>query len=79
MEYDPVFAVYRHAVHQSGPQALVELGFRDPIKTCFDGRRRRSGATELSERVREANGCAACEDVLQVLHALDEPLDLLFL
>ena len=26
MEYDPVFAVYRHAVHQSGPQALVKLG-----------------------------------------------------
>ena len=30
----------------------------------------------LSEPVREANGCAACEDARQVLHALDEPLDL---
>ncbi len=66
----------RHAVHQPGPQALVELGLRVPIKTCFDGRRTSSGATELSEPVREANGCAACEDARQVLHALDEPLDL---
>ena len=31
-------------------------------------------ATELSELVREANGCAACEDARQVLHALNEPL-----
>ena len=25
-EHDPVLAVNRHAVHQPGPQALVELG-----------------------------------------------------
>ena len=75
-EHDPVLTVHRHAVHQPGPQALVELGIRVPIKTCFDGRRTSSGATELSEPVREANGCAACEDARQVLHALDEPLDL---
>ena len=68
--------MHRHAVNQPGPQALVELGIRVPIKTCFDGRRTSSGATELSEPVREANGCAACEDARQVLHALDEPLDL---
>jgi len=47
-----------------------------PIKTSFDGRRTSSGATELSERVREANGCAACEDTRQVLHAFNEPFDL---
>ena len=75
-KHDTVLAVHRHAVHQPGPQALVEFGLRVPIKTCFDGRRTSSGATELSELVREANGCAACEDARQVLHALDEPLDL---
>ena len=64
----------RHARRQPGPQALVELGPRVPIKTCFDGRRTSSGATELSKPVREANECAACEDARRVLHALDEPL-----
>ena len=52
-EHDPVLAVHRHAVHQPCPQALVELCFKVPIKMCFDGRRRSSGATELSERVRK--------------------------
>ena len=41
-EHDPVLAVNRHAVHQPGPQALVELG----------------------------------DELRQVLHAIDEPLDL---
>ena len=75
-EHDPVLVVHRHAAHQAGPQALIELGLRVPIKIRFDGRRTSSGATELSERVREANGCAACEDARQVLHVLDEPFDL---
>ena len=50
--------------------------FRVPIKTCFDGKRTSSGATELSSRLTEANGCEACEDARQVLHGLDESLDL---
>ena len=41
-EHDPVFAVHRQAVHQPGPQALIELG----------------------------------DELRQVLHALNEPLDL---
>ena len=35
---------------------------REPDKTCFAGRRTSSGATELSEVTREANGRGACED-----------------
>ncbi len=38
----------------------------DPGKACFDGKRTSSGATELSEPAREANGCAACEDEAEV-------------
>ena len=41
-EHDPVLAVNRHAVHQPGSQALVDLG----------------------------------DELRQVLHTLDEPLDL---
>ena len=62
--------MHRHAVHQPGPQALVKLGLRVPIKTSFDGRRTSSGATELSAPATEANGCAACEDAEQ-LHNRD--------
>ena len=58
------------------PTGSRQTRSQGPIKTCFDGRRTSSGATELSEPVREANGCAACEDDRHVLHALNEPLDL---
>lgn len=44
-KHDPVLVVHRHATHQPGPQALIELG----------------------------------DELRQVLHALNEPLDLLFL
>ena len=35
---------------------------REPGKASFAGRRTSSGATELSEETREANGCGTCED-----------------